>query len=140
MNILITGGAGFIGSHTVRALLNRGDTVICVDDFNDYYDVSLKEARIQDFIHHPCFKLYRQDICDVVEIEKIFKTYNIDKICHLAARAGVRYSIENPFIYEKTNGYGTLVLLEMAQKYKIKNFVFASSSSVYGGNTKIPFS
>lgn len=139
MKILVTGGAGFIGSHTVKTLLNRGFEVAVVDNFNDYYDVSTKEGNIRPFLNHPKFKLYRGDIAQA-ELKRIFQEQQIDKICHLAARAGVRASIQNPFLYEETNIKGMLNLLECAKEFKIKNFVFASSSSVYGNQTKIPFS
>ncbi len=138
--ILVTGGAGFIGSHTIKALLDRGDNVICIDDFNDYYNPQLKEDRIKVFLKGRKFPLYRVDIADFMALKKIFQQRKIDAICHLAARAGVRASIENPFIYQKTNIEGALNLLELAKDFKIKNFVFASSSSVYGGTKKVPFS
>lgn len=147
MTILITGGAGFIGSHLTKFLVERGDNIIIVDNFNSYYNPKLKELRIKEFLRDLNFKLYRVDICDFFELKKIFSenhrqggTSKIDKICHLAAQAGVRYSLENPFIYEKTNILGTLNLLELAKEFKIKDFIYASSSSVYGGNKKIPFS
>ncbi len=139
MNILVTGGAGFIGFHVAKALLDRGDHVIIVDDFNDYYDPQLKEDRIKA-LGDSNFKLYRQDISDFKEMENIFKENQIDKICHLAAQAGVRYSIDHPLSYESNNGRGTLVILEMARHFNVKDVVFASSSSVYGGNKKVPFS
>lgn len=138
--VLITGGAGFIGSAVSKKLMNRGDKVVIVDNFNDYYDPRLKEDRIKVFLKSCKFKLYRGDIRDIKFLEKIFKKEKIDKIVHLAAMAGVRYSIENPFVYADVNVMGSLNLLELAVKYKIKNFVFASSSSVYGKNTKFPFS
>jgi UDP-glucuronate 4-epimerase len=136
MNILVTGGAGFIGAHVCKALLSRGDSVICIDDFNDYYDPKLKESRVKEFSEN--FKLYRADIRDFDVLKKIFSAHKIDKVAHLAARAGVRASLQNPFIYEEVNVKGTLNLLELSKD--VKNFVFASSSSVYGGNKKIPFS
>lgn len=137
---LVTGGAGFIGFHTTQKLLARGDRVVAVDDFNDYYDPSLKEARVAQLVDHPGFTLVRADITDLSAMEQVFRDHPIDKVCHLAARAGVRYSIEHPLLYEQVNVYGTTVLLELSKNHGIKNFVFASSSSVYGGNTKIPFS
>ncbi|MFH0818680.1 MAG: GDP-mannose 4,6-dehydratase [Patescibacteria group bacterium] len=140
MNILITGSAGFIGFHTAKKLLERGDNVIGIDNFNDYYDVSLKEARNKILETFPNFKLYRLDFSDLKRLEQVFKSEKIEKICHLGAQAGVRYSLENPHAYEITNISGTLNLLEMARNYKIKDFVFASSSSVYGDNKKVPFS
>lgn len=140
MRILVTGGAGFIGSHTVKALLDRGDKVICVDNFNDYYDPDVKKENIRPFLNNGKFKLYKSDITIFNAMRNIFKKEKPDKICHLAARAGVRASIENPFIYQQVNAGGTLNLLELSRKYGVKNFVFASSSSVYGNNKKTPFS
>jgi len=148
--ILITGGAGFIGSNLTKKLIDRGDQVVIIDNFNDYYDPKLKEDRIKIFLKGYKFKLYRGDIRDAKLLEKIFsaeggsasggKKEKIDKIVHLAAMAGVRNSILNPHIYADVNVMGSLNLLELAVKYKVKNFVFASSSSVYGKNTKLPFS
>ncbi len=140
MDILITGGAGFIGFHVAKVLLERGDKVTIIDNFNDYYDVRLKEARIKELNNHENLEVIRADISDYSAIDNIFKNHNFNKICHLAAQAGVRYSLENPLSYEKSNILGTMVMLEMAKKHKIKDFVFASSSSVYGNNKKTPFS
>jgi len=137
--ILVTGGAGFIGSNLTKKLINRGDRVVIIDNFNDYYDPRLKEDRIKKYLKGYKFKLYRGDIRDQKLLEKIFKKEKIDKIVHLAAMAGVRNSIINPQIYADVNVMGSLNLLELAVKYKIKNFVFASSSSVYGNNKKLPF-
>jgi UDP-glucuronate 4-epimerase len=139
MRVLITGGAGFIGSAVAKKLMDRGDQVVIIDNFNDYYDPKLKEDRIKIFLKGYKFKLYRGDIRDIKLLDKIFKKEKIDKIVHLAAMAGVRYSIENPFVYADVNVMGSLNLLELAAKYKVKNFVFASSSSVYGKNKKLPF-
>lgn len=138
--ILITGGAGFIGSATAKKLIDRGDQVVMIDNFNDYYDPSLKEARIKNFLKGYKFKLYRGDIRDEKLIERIFKKEKIDKVIHLAALAGVRNSLKDPRGYFDVNVMGSINLLEAAVKYKIKNFVFASSSSVYGNNKKVPFS
>jgi len=140
MKILVTGGAGFIGFHAAKALLERGDEVVIVDNFNDYYDPKLKHDRINQIEKNKNLKIYKVDISNYKELEKIFKRYKFKKICHLAAQAGVRYSLKDPFRYEMWNNLGTLNLLELARKYRIKDFVFASSSSVYGGNKKIPFS
>ena len=140
LKILVTGGAGFIGFHTVIALLERGDDVVVIDNFNDYYSRELKEARAKVLADYKNVKIIRADITDYAAMEEIFKEHRFDKICHLAAQAGVRYSLENPFIYEKTNTLGTLNLLELCQRYSIKDFIFASSSSVYGNNKKLPFS
>lgn len=138
--IFVTGGAGFIGSNLTKKLIDRGDRVVIIDNFNDYYDPKLKEDRIKKYLKGYKFKLYRGDIRDVKLLEKIFKKEKIDRIVHLAAMAGVRNSIKNPQIYADVNVMGSLNLLELAVKYKIKNFVFASSSSVYGNNKKLPFS
>ncbi len=137
--ILVTGGAGFIGFHTAKALLDRGDKVICVDNFNDYYDINLKKTRAKELEKFGC-EIVEADISDYDSMDHLFKKHKFDKICHLAAQAGVRYSLENPFAYEKANILGTLNILELCKKYDIKNLVFASSSSVYGNNKKIPFS
>ncbi|MFA6184300.1 MAG: NAD-dependent epimerase/dehydratase family protein [Parcubacteria group bacterium] len=140
MKILITGGAGFIGSNLAKKLIDRGDKVIIIDNFNDYYDPQLKKDRIKKYLKGYNFKLYKGDIRDIKLLDKIFKTEKLDKVMHLAALAGVRNSLLDPIEYEDVNVRGTLNLLEMARKYKIKNFVYASSSSVYGNNTKQPFS
>lgn len=138
--ILVTGGAGFIGAQLAKKLIENNFEVVIVDNFNDYYDQGLKEARISGLLKDLNFKLYRVDITDLAELKKIFSENKIDKICHLAAQAGVRYSLENPFAYEETNIRGTLNLLELAKDFKVAGFIYASSSSVYGGNKKIPFS
>ena len=140
MNILVTGGAGFIGFHVAKALLERGDNVTIIDNFNDYYDVRLKQARAKELKKFNNLEIIKADISDYNTINNIFKNHKFNKICHLAAQAGIRYSLENPLEYEKSNILGTLVMLEMAKKYNIKDFVFASSSSVYGDNEKTPFS
>lgn len=141
--ILVTGGAGFIGFHLAKALLQRGDRVIIVDNFNDYYDPALKFARIKILKKHrnsKRLKIYKLDISNYKKLEKIFRKHRIDKICNLAAQAGVRHSLTDPFRYELWNNLGMLNLLELARKFRIKDFVYASSSSVYGGNTKTPSS
>lgn len=140
VKIFITGGAGFIGSNIAKKLMDRGDQVVMIDNFNDYYDPQLKRDRIKIFLKGYKFKLYRGDIRDAKLVEKIFKTEKIDKVIHLAAMAGVRNSLKDPKLYFDVNVMGSLNLLEAAVKYKIKNFVFASSSSVYGNNKKVPFS
>ena len=138
MKVLVTGGAGFIGSHCVDVLLKRGDTVVCVDNFNDFYDSKIKKANISG--HKKNFTLYNADIGDFSTVEKIVKKEKPDKILHLAARAGVQPSIKDPLEYVRSNVVGTANLLEACKKHGILHFVFASSSSVYGGNKKVPFS
>jgi UDP-glucuronate 4-epimerase len=138
--ILVTGGAGFIGFHVAKALLERGESVVIVDNFNDYYDPKLKYSRIDKIKKNKNLVVYKLDISNLNDLEKIFKKHKFDKICHLAAQAGVRYSLQDPFRYELWNNMGTLNMLEMARKYLVKDFVYASSSSVYGGNKKVPFS
>ena len=140
MKILVTGGAGFIGSHLCRKLLAEKNSVICIDNFNDYYSPAIKELNIKDFLENNDFSLVRDDILNTEIIDSIFTANKIDIVIHLAARAGVRPSINNAGLYEQVNIKGTLNLLEACRKYKISKFVFASSSSVYGGNKKVPFS
>jgi UDP-glucuronate 4-epimerase len=138
--ILVTGGAGFIGSHVCDALLKAGKKVVCIDNFNDYYSPERKRKNISQNAGNKMFSVEESDITEYNAMRSIFKKYKIDKIIHLAARAGVRPSLENPFIYEETNIRGTLNLLELSREFKLKNFVFGSSSSVYGLNAKVPFS
>ncbi|MEA1926171.1 MAG: GDP-mannose 4,6-dehydratase [Patescibacteria group bacterium] len=140
MKILITGGAGFIGSAIAKKLMDRGDDVVIIDNFNEYYDPQLKRDRISTFLEGYDFELYEGDIQDVDFCESMFKKEKIDKIIHLAAMAGVRSSLKDPMLYEEVNVMGTIVLLDLSVKHKIKNFVYASSSSVYGNNKKTPFS
>jgi len=142
MKILITGGAGFIGSATAKRLIERGDTGVLIDNFNDYYDPLLKEDRVKVILkgYKKQYKLYRGDIRDQKFLERVFKKERPKKIVHLAAMAGVRNSLENPSLYADVNVLGTVRLLDLAVKYKIKNFLYASSSSVYGNNKKLPFS
>lgn len=140
MKILVTGGAGFIGSHTIKKLLDQKYQVVCIDNLNNFYNPKLKIKNLEPFKNNKKFKFYKADICNNKKIANIFAKEKIDKIIHLAARAGVRPSLTNPEIYAKTNILGTLNLLEQARKNKIKNFVFASSSSIYGNNNRIPFS
>lgn len=141
MKILITGGAGFIGSATAKALMERGDTPVLIDNFNDYYDPRLKEDRIKKFLkeYKGQFKLYRGDIRDRAFLEKVYKKERPDKVVHLAAMAGVRNSLRDPALYADVNVMGTTYLLDLAVKYDVKNFLYASSSSVYGNNKKLPF-
>lgn len=136
--IFVTGIAGFIGSTTAHALADRGDTVVGVDNFNPYYDPTLKRARAKRLEGKAT--IVEADIVDLQAMKDVFSRHKIDKVVHLAAQAGVRYSLENPFAYEQANNVGTLNLLEVCREKGVKSFIYASSSSVYGGNTKIPFS
>ncbi|MBT5221113.1 MAG: NAD-dependent epimerase [Woeseia sp.] len=140
MKILVTGAAGFIGSYTSKQLLERGDTVVGIDNFNDYYDVSLKEARAATLTPFEKFSMVRADISDRTAIEKLFAEEGFDKVVHLAAQAGVRYSIENPHSYIESNILGTMNILEGCRHNNVQHLVYASSSSVYGANTAMPFS
>lgn len=140
MHTLVTGGAGFIGSFVADYLLRRGDTVTVLDDFNDRYDPRLKEARIEHVITEPNnFTLVRADIRDQERVNELFAEAAFDAVIHLAAWASVLPSIENPHIYSEVNIDGTVNILEAARKNKVKNIVFASSSSVYGGLKELPF-
>ena len=138
ITVLVTGGAGFIGSHVADALLSRGDKVIIVDEMNDYYDVRLKCSNLELLLktHGDSVKVFRGDICNVDFISQIFERERPTHICHLAARAGVRPSISDPYIYVHSNIEGTTRLLDLARQYACKNFVYASSSSVYGNSEK----
>jgi UDP-glucuronate 4-epimerase len=138
--VLVTGAAGFIGFHLSRKLLERGKQVIGVDNLNPYYDVSLKKARLDLLTPLQDFVFYKEDIQNLSGLRKIFQKHAIDRICNLAAQAGVRHSLKDPFSYQKSNLEGFLNLLELAREYEVNNFVYASSSSVYGDNPKIPFS
>ena len=141
MSILVTGGAGFIGSNLCEKLvfeLNR--EVVCADNFNSFYSPLIKENNIAELLKNRNFKLFRVDICNKDLLKKIFQQNKIDLVIHLAAMAGVRPSIENPLLYEQVNIKGTMNLLECMREEKIKKLIFASSSSVYGGNKKVPFS
>ncbi|MDP6571816.1 MAG: NAD-dependent epimerase/dehydratase family protein [Patescibacteria group bacterium] len=132
--ILLTGSAGFIGFHVSRALLERGNAVIGVDNFNDYYDIKLKEDRNAILEKYDNYKLYRVDITDKKSLEEVFSKEKFDLICHLAMYAGVRNSIEQPNLYMHTNVEGTSNILELSHSHSIKDIVLASSSSVYGNN------
>lgn len=138
--ILVTGAAGFIGSHLATTLLKKGTKVIAVDDFNDYYDPKFKENNIVEHLKSKSYSLHRGDITDYKFLQDLFKNNKINHIIHLAARAGVRPSIENPLLYQKVNIEGTQNILELAHKHNIKDLIIASSSSVYGNQKKTPFS
>ncbi len=137
--ILVTGAAGFIGYHLSRRLLETGHRVIGVDNLNPYYDLRLKQARLDRLQPFEGFVFCKEDIQDLSGMRDIFRSYAIGRICNLAAQAGVRYSLKDPFAYQKSNLEGFLNLLEIARETKIDNFVYASSSSVYGGNRTFPF-
>src|ERR1700749_1419762 len=139
-NVLVTGGAGFIGSHLVGRLLAEGAwRVQVVDDFNDFYDPSVKRRNVEPHAGRADFKLHEADIRDRAALEEIFKETKFDVIVHLAARAGVRPSLAEPVLYAETNINGTLNLLALARRSGVRQFVFGSSSSVYGENEKVPF-
>lgn len=140
MKVLVTGAAGFIGFFTAKKLLERGDTVVGLDNFNDYYDVSLKDARAAILHDFDNFEMLRADLADRSTMEKLFAAEDFDKVVHLAAQAGVRYSIENPHAYVDSNVTGTLHVLEGCRHNEVRHLVYASSSSVYGANTAMPFS
>lgn len=138
--ILITGGAGFIGSHLAKRLLSQGHKVIIVDNLNSYYDPNLKKARLKNFLKGEKFIFYKIDITDKKALEQVFKKNKIDIIVHLAAQPGVRHSLVDPWVYGTTNVQGTINLMELAKDVPVKKFILASSSSVYGEKAKIPFS
>jgi UDP-glucuronate 4-epimerase len=140
MKILVTGGAGFIGSSVTDRLLERGDQVVCLDNFDDFYKPEIKKRNIDGALKNPGFKLVEGDIRDLGLLKEIFSKEGFDMIFHPAARAGVRPSIVDPMLYEDVNIKGTMNLLEMSREHNIKGFIFASSSSVYGKNEKVPFS
>jgi UDP-glucuronate 4-epimerase len=138
--VLVTGAAGFIGFHLSKKLLSLGYRIVGVDNINDYYDVSLKHARLQQLKTDEKFKFHQVDICPKAEIAEIFSQYQFDLVVNLAAQAGVRYSIENPHAYIDSNICGFINILEGCRRHAVKHLVFASSSSVYGANTTKPFS
>ena len=138
--ILVTGAAGFIGFHLSDRLSRLGYTVVGIDNLNDYYDVTLKEARLNELSQYSSFQFFKQDICDSEGMERLFKDFQFDCVLHLAAQAGVRYSLTNPRAYLKSNMEGFLNILEASRHHSIKHLIYASSSSVYGANRKMPFS
>jgi UDP-glucuronate 4-epimerase len=137
MNVLVTGGAGFIGSHVVERLLDRNDRVVVLDDFNDFYDPAVKRRNVAGFASR--VQLVEADIGDTTKLRETFQQGRFDTIVHLAARAGVRPSLAQPQLYTQVNIVGTQNLLELAREFGVKKFVFGSSSSVYGVNEKVPF-
>jgi UDP-glucuronate 4-epimerase len=138
--ILVTGAAGFIGSHVCGELLRRGEQVVGLDNINDYYDPTLKRARLARLDGSSGWRFAQLDLCDMDGMRALFDTYKPRRIVHLAAQAGVRYSIENPFAYQRSNCEGFLNIIELARRTELEHFVYASSSSVYGGSTRLPFS
>ncbi|WP_278444604.1 NAD-dependent epimerase [Stutzerimonas kunmingensis] len=140
MKYLITGAAGFIGMHTAKRLLDQGEEVVGLDNLNDYYDPALKEYRLAQLTPDPNFRFVKMDLADRVGMAALFKTEQFTHVIHLAAQAGVRYSLENPFAYVDSNLVGTMTVLEGCRHNLVQHLVYASSSSVYGMNAKIPFS
>jgi UDP-glucuronate 4-epimerase len=140
MKVLVTGAAGFIGSTTARRLLARGDEVVGLDNLNDYYDVNLKKARLAILQKEPNFRFEFLDLANREGMEKLFASARFDRVVHLAAQAGVRYSIQNPHAYVDSNVVGTLNVLEGCRHNAVQHLVYASTSSVYGANTNMPFS
>lgn len=138
--ILITGSAGFIGFHVAKKLLENNNKIIGIDNFNNYYDPKLKLDRNKILKKYKNYVFYKGDICDLKFVKKVFQKHKIDKICHLAAQAGVRYSLTNPHAYIQANLVGFTNIIDEAKNYKVKDFIYASSSSVYGDNKKVPFS
>ena len=140
MRVLVTGAAGFIGYHTARALLDRGDEVVGLDNLNAYYDVKLKEDRLGQLVGKPGFTFSKLDLADRAGMERLFAEVRPQRVIHLAAQAGVRYGIDHPHAYIDANIVGTLHVLEGCRHNGVEHLVFASSSSVYGANTQMPFS
>ncbi len=140
MKILVTGAAGFIGFHVSKSLLERGDEVVGLDNLNDYYDVALKKARLNILTHYENFQFARCDLADRPVMEELFKKERFQRVINLAAQAGVRYSLKNPHSYVDSNIVGFLNILEGCRHNGVEHLVYASSSSVYGANTKMPFS
>ncbi|MEN9897233.1 MAG: hypothetical protein RLZZ66_882 [Pseudomonadota bacterium] len=140
MKILVTGAAGFIGAALSLRLLERGNDVIGVDNLNDYYDINLKKARLARLLPHKNFTFFKCDIANNEAIESVFAKEKFQRVVHLAAQAGVRYSITNPHVYAQSNLVGFLTILEGCRQQNIEHLIYASSSSVYGANTKLPFS
>jgi UDP-glucuronate 4-epimerase len=140
MKVLVTGAAGFIGYHVCARLLARGDEVAGIDSVNDYYDVRLKEARLAKLASAGNFRFHRNNVADLHALTEIFSAFSPDVVIHLAAQAGVRYSLTNPHVYAQSNLVGFVNVLETCRHHHVKHLVYASSSSVYGANTKMPFS
>ena len=140
MKVLVTGTAGFIGSHVAQRLLARGDEVIGIDNLGDYYDVSLKQSRLQRLLGQPGYTHVTADLADRAAVEQVFETHKPQRVVNLAAQAGVRYAAENPHVYVQSNVVGFLHILEGCRQHGVEHLVYASTSSVYGANTDMPFS
>jgi len=140
LKILVTGAAGFIGMHVTQLLLARGDTVVGLDNLNDYYDPTLKHARLARLTPHAQFEFVRLDVADRNGMAELFASSHFDRVVHLAAQAGVRYSLQNPQAYIDSNVVGFMNVLEGCRHHRVQHLAYASSSSVYGGNTQMPFS
>jgi UDP-glucuronate 4-epimerase len=140
VKLLVTGAAGFIGFHTTKRLLERGDEVVGLDNLNDYYDPALKHARLDILRNHARFRFFKADLADRTAMETLFRTELFQRVVHLGAQAGVRYSVENPFVYVQSNITGFLHVIEGCRQSDVEHLVYASTSSVYGANTKMPFS
>ena len=140
MKILVTGAAGFIGMHVSRRLLERGDEVVGIDNLNDYYDPQLKHARLDNLAHFPNFRFVKMDVADAGALHALFAAEKFARVIHLAAQAGVRYSLTNPQAYVQSNLVGFANILESSRQHHVEHLVYASSSSVYGANTRMPFS
>jgi UDP-glucuronate 4-epimerase len=140
VKLLVTGAAGFIGFHTAKLLLERGDEVVGLDNLNAYYDPALKQARLDILQDYEAFKFAKVDLADRAGMEAVFRTGNFQRVVHLGAQAGVRYSLENPHAYVHSNVVGFLQVIEGCRNFAIEHLVYASTSSVYGANTRMPFS
>ena len=140
MKVLVTGAAGFIGMHVARRLLERGDDVVGVDNFSDYYDVCLKQSRLEQLQPYPAFRFFKIDIADSGATSALFREERFERVVNLAAQAGVRYSLKNPHSYIQSNIVGFINILEGCRHNRVQHLVYASSSSVYGANTRLPFS
>jgi UDP-glucuronate 4-epimerase len=140
MKVLVTGSAGFIGSHVAQALLALGNEVVGFDNLNDYYDVALKRARLERLVHQRGYTHVEADLADRIAVEQVFAAHRPERVVHLAAQAGVRYAAENPHVYVQSNLVGFLHILEGCRHHEVRHLVYASTSSVYGANTLMPFS